>query len=256
MSCSPTSLRRRCISAPLSSRSRLLRISLRNCSGSPDFTPKLRMNAPSTSGSTGSDTSSTCMWTLTVLPANSVTRQSAGKSTSTSFSSPGAMPMRLLRAAAASRWNPRPCCPSRRPRPAGGRRRPRNGSPSSTRSFVLAPRARRAFQLWRCMRRLSIILSMSASLTWRCCGSTCELPDVDVAEVRHHFERGDVGEFALARGVGALFDLRVARQAQRVLADDAVEALARASRRGSRRAPGCRSAARSPWSAPCRGGSP
>ena len=72
------------ISAPLSSRSRLLRMSARNCSGSPLFTPKLLMKAASTSGSTGSETS----------VALQVHLHGAGRRTAARASRPGSRPRR------------------------------------------------------------------------------------------------------------------------------------------------------------------
>ncbi|MNT20336.1 hypothetical protein D3C72_1556420 [compost metagenome] len=69
-------------------------MSLRNCSTSPPFTPKLLMKASSTAGTTGSDTSVTLTVTCTVLPASAGTRQSAGNSTSRVFSSSLARPTR------------------------------------------------------------------------------------------------------------------------------------------------------------------
>ena len=54
----------------------------------------------------------------------------------------------------------------------------------------------------------------------------CLTSDVNLAEVRHQFEGGDVGEFALAGRFGAGLDLGIAGEAERILADGGVEALA------------------------------
>ena len=99
-----------------------------------------------------------------------------------------------MRARTDARWRP-----SRRLRPAGARRRPATRSRSSTASpccgGALDRRSRcgaagAGFRSSRRCRRRRL----------RRCGARLELGDVDVAEVRHDFEGGDVRQLAVAPG--------------------------------------------------------
>ena len=91
----------------------------------------------------------------------------------------------------------------------------------------------------------------------RRCGARLRAGDVDVAEVRHDFERGDVGQFALARRFGARLDARGCRPGAARSRGRRSSKLSRSSRRGSP-ARTCVAVALLDdlGRAPCRGGSP
>ena len=232
-------------------------MSVRNCSRSPLFTPKLRMKSASTSGITDSDTSVGLEVHMHRAGRPTAARASRpGSRRRLSFSSPLAMPT----SAFSISLNMHPGTDHGRAAfstPSAGRR----SSPACDQvSSVDAgrPAGRRAvdrLQVRRCRRRFSIIWSMSASSTSAVCAHDFELATVDVAEIRHHLERRPRRRARRRRlAPGSMRGLPA------ICSSFSRTALRRSSRAAVRRGPRCgpagRNAARSPWPAPCRGGSP
>src|SRR5690606_26498582 len=240
-------------------------MSPRNCSSWPLFTPKLLMKAASASGSCCSETCTALRWPLADLPACDGTRQSAGNVTSTVFSSPAAMPTSASSTSLNMPPEPLTLTPRSTP-PAGTRSSPARGDagPRSPHGRARAAGADDGHAALDALGRPALVARLrpgldldrvaglrrtrdhapAATLLAQVLDHAVDVPfghlrgvahdaqrrDVDLAEVRHHFEGGDVGQFALG-GLLAGFDLRLAGQAQLVAAHGLVEALRSEERR-------------------------
>ncbi len=231
-------------------------MSARNCSASPLLHAEALDERPRRPPAvTGSDTLVDLRGAPAPgLPASCGTRQSAGNSTSICFSSsPLDMPtsavldLRQTSRPSRSRWRrARRLRPAARSSPACDQVSSSTASPSLGGALDRAPGA--ALQAQVLDHRVDVGVGDFGGVA-----DHAELGDVDVAEIRHHFEGGDVGQLVLAPA-GSM--LRIAGQLQRLLAHGLRRSSRAAGRRGPRRGPARRSAARSPWPAPCRGGSP